>query len=685
MHTLTSIASVHKPLALIVSCHPDDLLRQHKAEKSVLSERPLNRSRNTSNISHQSHETRSFSGPRLRNPCRQPSDPPRGVLAQADAGFARFLKEHASPKHQRVTAGGRIVPMDRQEPPPQMKLLINEKHRDKLSPSVEGKGKSKMKDKQAESVDVSRHTSDHSAPARTGGVLTSHARLSSISSKLDSQTTNSQPIPNLQTTLLNPTTSLRSNAARTFGSHQVSEGTQPVQESYAPGPFDQIIYQLGGYPLVWFPSIQALNSQGAIPSFMPSISQLQSSSLGTPSEFTSTSSLFGGIPSTLGQSSSIPDLFVSTPGLHEYQSITNHVITPNQPLFSTAPFLEASLWKSLNQVTTDYASLSTQLTGLDRYMAMHTWDLDPRAKRSLVEQRKSLVRELDVVRSYKEQLETTLGVSNSSGVQKGTNPSLSGPSNTRFPGGFVANEYFSGLSASSMQHTASGYPPSMPVSSLAQHSSPSQSLNLGLKWQANQVMEAFGGSHPATPSLCNNWDDPRRYNQSSDAGLNSIKSIRISAANSTGPAIGENGWMPSSVAAPLEIREVYNRIEDATRKDKPIDDLLRELSQVTTQLMMHNRHNLDGQTHRTISLLGKQMNSFEGARKSLSTDLVHDTGVHGPVAGHCRRPWASEHLAQKPSIRFRGTSLNSEEDFDSESTASLVSTTDSWATVRSEG
>ncbi|CAI7580455.1 unnamed protein product [Penicillium pancosmium] len=32
-------------------------------------------------------------------------------LTTNDAGFARFLKEHSSPKHQRVTAGGRIVPM----------------------------------------------------------------------------------------------------------------------------------------------------------------------------------------------------------------------------------------------------------------------------------------------------------------------------------------------------------------------------------------------------------------------------------------------------------------------------------------------------------------------------------------------------------------------------------------------
>src|SRR5699024_376184 len=50
-----------------------------------------------------------------------------------------------------------------------------------------------------------------------------------------------------------------------------------------------------------------------------------------------------------------------------------------------------------------------QLSRLDRYMAVHTWDLDPRQKRLLVEQRMSLVRELDAVRSYKEQLSSLYG------------------------------------------------------------------------------------------------------------------------------------------------------------------------------------------------------------------------------------------------------------------------------------
>ncbi|KAI9679543.1 MAG: hypothetical protein M1817_005565 [Caeruleum heppii] len=43
-------------------------------------------------------------------PARQPDAPPNNSILQKDAGFARFLKEYASPTHKRVTAGGRIVP-----------------------------------------------------------------------------------------------------------------------------------------------------------------------------------------------------------------------------------------------------------------------------------------------------------------------------------------------------------------------------------------------------------------------------------------------------------------------------------------------------------------------------------------------------------------------------------------------
>ncbi|KIW82209.1 hypothetical protein Z517_05236 [Fonsecaea pedrosoi CBS 271.37] len=51
-------------------------------------------------------------------PERQPTVPPSERRAQQDEGFARFLKKHSSPTHQRVTAGGRIVPMEQRTRPP---------------------------------------------------------------------------------------------------------------------------------------------------------------------------------------------------------------------------------------------------------------------------------------------------------------------------------------------------------------------------------------------------------------------------------------------------------------------------------------------------------------------------------------------------------------------------------------
>ncbi|ETN45104.1 uncharacterized protein HMPREF1541_09980 [Cyphellophora europaea CBS 101466] len=55
-------------------------------------------------------------------PRRQPSGPPTGTTAQKDAGFARFLRKHSSPTHNRVTAGGRIVPMEKRDSPPKFDL-----------------------------------------------------------------------------------------------------------------------------------------------------------------------------------------------------------------------------------------------------------------------------------------------------------------------------------------------------------------------------------------------------------------------------------------------------------------------------------------------------------------------------------------------------------------------------------
>ncbi|KAK5103619.1 hypothetical protein LTS08_003037 [Lithohypha guttulata] len=58
-----------------------------------------------------------FQGNRVLRPDRQPTFPPP-VERQKDEGFVKFLKKHSSPTHNRITAGGRIVPMEPRSPPP---------------------------------------------------------------------------------------------------------------------------------------------------------------------------------------------------------------------------------------------------------------------------------------------------------------------------------------------------------------------------------------------------------------------------------------------------------------------------------------------------------------------------------------------------------------------------------------
>ena len=63
-----------------------------------------------------------FQGNRAEFPLRQPITAPPEARAQKAEGFANFLKTHSSPNHHRVTAGGRIVPMEKREAPPPFQL-----------------------------------------------------------------------------------------------------------------------------------------------------------------------------------------------------------------------------------------------------------------------------------------------------------------------------------------------------------------------------------------------------------------------------------------------------------------------------------------------------------------------------------------------------------------------------------
>ncbi|KAI9728570.1 MAG: hypothetical protein M1834_007598 [Cirrosporium novae-zelandiae] len=95
---------------------PKQMSRETHNRNIQVSDR--SRSRALSSESVDSNDVVLFAGHGVQHPSRQPLGPPKDPLDQKKAGFARFLKEHASPSSHRVTAGGRIVPMNPVVPPP---------------------------------------------------------------------------------------------------------------------------------------------------------------------------------------------------------------------------------------------------------------------------------------------------------------------------------------------------------------------------------------------------------------------------------------------------------------------------------------------------------------------------------------------------------------------------------------
>lgn len=84
--------------------------------RRTMSDQPRNWSQGSSSSQE---ELVAYRGSRnVQEPERQPKGPPSEERREQDEGFARFLKKHASPTHQRVTTGGRIVPMEHRPRPP---------------------------------------------------------------------------------------------------------------------------------------------------------------------------------------------------------------------------------------------------------------------------------------------------------------------------------------------------------------------------------------------------------------------------------------------------------------------------------------------------------------------------------------------------------------------------------------
>ena len=666
-------------LMLLLISLADNLLRRRKTNASVLSERPANRSREASGRSLQSDEAPPIPIIHLRRPSRQPHDPPQGVRSQSDGGFARFLKEHSSPKHQRVTAGGRIVPMNPLTPAPKMKLPVSLQGMT-ANNILQSEPKDKISEQSSSQImDTDVNPGNYpNVPLLPTGILPGHTRLPSGSESWRSHFQIPGLLSGIPSTAVTPAMILQPNVSFPPSNQHIIQPERQSLDYFSLFP-NAPAYGFGTDQISWAPNAsQGLNGQATTIPFIPAPNQPSTSVSGSSSEF-STGSNLSGLTSTFNTFSAGFDPFYQNVGF-------------NQPLsFQNVP-QEPPHWKTLQDVTKEYGSLSAQLSRLDRYMAVHTWDLDPRQKRLLVEQRMSLVRELDAVRSYKEQLSSLYGQLKSSTPniqqQPPTNAQAYLPHRSSGSAANTDAPLSSRVAGSTAPHTTSTKSAAKPAAASSrvntvhmsskpvcqsQYKDNKHSSDVGSKPERTSTNKR--SSYESNPLGRDRtvYNDPKPDNKTTQS--------RSVDQNTVGIANCSAGWTTPTQPAPPEIRRIYNKIEEATRRGASIEGLLQELASVTRRLVQQTSEDSNGSPRST----SKSMDPGNRIRGEAGTTRGFPKSMEGRVRSarfEYTRKWASENQPRTSAEPMNQVSYETDEDDDGDSWSSYVSTTDSWDTIQ---
>lgn len=652
--------------------------KQRKANLSALSERSANRSRNASNLSYSSQAASSTSTQSLRLPSRQPNNPPRGALAQTDSGFARFLKQHSSPKHKRVTAGGRIVPMDTSTPAPKMNLLANAQNTQDYGTLPRGERgrracRRSVKDtEKGATVGDTSKASSLPAEALAGKIKLPHGN--GLGQYLQAPGL----YPGLPFASVTPAMFMRPNIPFSLG-NQFLQPEQKTQEGLKVSP--NCIYGLGGDQFAWLPNVnQPLDPQSSAASFISASGHPHPPGSGSTSEF-STGSNFLPMGSSASNAMS-PDLdyFYPAFGATSYPLVGQQLPLANQPL----PFQGASKGTtdlaSLQGATKEYEALSAQLSRIDRYMAVHTWDLDPRSKKLLVEQRMSLVRELDAVRLYKEQLESIFGQAKPGYAETRKKASAHGSADQPLPRGCMENQAAQApnFSVSSVPATLPG---SVPTTSFQPVLQMNEQFPAAFQWNNEGGLYSFdngtaGFGHMGTGSELS-CEPGLSYHgvTSSTASLPNWRSAQVPLTKSTGTetSCGGDGWTTPTKSAPPEISRIYRKIEEATKSGVSIGPLIQELAAVTTNSAGRTGQERSGAQH-------------PAPKQNSKPSVTNESGFSSPApkaTGHTTgRLWKSESGVHGFANNAAATPYETDDEDGAGSWSTSSATTDSWATIQ---
>lgn len=302
----------------------------------------------------------------MTQPFRQPHAPPETSILQRHDGFARFLKQHASPPHNRVTAGGRIVPAGPSSPPPMLDFgSLNGLVRDRPS-----KAKSFQKESRSTQSNPRAQNPQATSPMMLGDYLQSQGGT----------------VGGMSLQHVGQPTSMQTN----IPFNNLPFGYQPFM---APA----IQMQAPMLPLAMFPDGSTLVSYNGV-SYRASwngtsttMEPLQSVQLPLDQQYYPQAHPQGYLNSS--HYSVVPQPSKASVPSVPLASVTN-VARPD-----TSNVGEPLQQQAQNG---DELSLKTELTNLDKHLALYHYNITPAHRASMIAQRRFLVEEIDRIRLSKE-------------------------------------------------------------------------------------------------------------------------------------------------------------------------------------------------------------------------------------------------------------------------------------------
>ena len=359
------------------------------------SRRQTTRSRglsDSSNISNKiggtyTHADNPISKPKyVTQPLRQPQGPPETSIMQRHDGFARFLKQHASPPHHRVTAGGRIVPVGPSSPPPMLDFgSLNEVLRDRpaTAKSSQKESRSTQSNSRVQNPQVSSSMTLGDYLQSQGGSHGSNG-LQSVAQTAQVQTAipyNTVPF-----------------GLQPFMAPAIQ--MQPPLVPLATLQDGSTIVSHGGmsYRLSWNGITTAMEALQSVPPFIDQYCYTQT----------------------------YPQGHVPAPS-YSFAPQTSQVSTRSGPLSSATNVARPNISKDEGSFAqpiqnADELRLKTELTNLDKHLALYHYDITPAMRTSLISQRRHLVEEIDRIRLSKEKKKHSIPIIAPAGTKPPVTP-----------------------------------------------------------------------------------------------------------------------------------------------------------------------------------------------------------------------------------------------------------------------